>query len=88
MTRPLRIVWEGAWYHAIARGNQRGVLFLDDENRHLNLDFGFYLESGVWILLFLRLWPQLGLDPGLPERSAGLALTRKGLRQSVAGGPR
>jgi REP-associated tyrosine transposase len=33
MARPLRIAWEGAWYHITARGNERGLLFLDDEDR-------------------------------------------------------
>lgn len=33
MARPLRIAWEGAWYHITARGNERGVLFLDDDDR-------------------------------------------------------
>jgi putative transposase len=33
MARALRIAWEGAWYHITARGNERGVIFLDDEDR-------------------------------------------------------
>lgn len=33
MARPLRIVWEGAWYHVTARGNERGVIFRQDEDR-------------------------------------------------------
>lgn len=33
MARPLRIVWEGAWYHVTARGHERGVLFYQEEDR-------------------------------------------------------
>lgn len=33
MARPLRVVWEGAWYHVTSRGNERGVIFREDEDR-------------------------------------------------------
>ena len=33
MARNIRIEYEGAYYHVMARGNQRGKIFLDDEDR-------------------------------------------------------
>jgi len=33
MARPLRIEFEGALYHVMARGNARGEIFLDDDDR-------------------------------------------------------
>ena len=33
MARSLRSEFEGAWYHVMARGNQRGAIFEDDEDR-------------------------------------------------------
>lgn len=33
MTRPLRIEYEGAWYHISCRGNERKVLFVDHKDR-------------------------------------------------------
>jgi putative transposase len=33
MARPLRIEWPGAWYHITSRGNERRVIFSDDEER-------------------------------------------------------
>ena len=33
MARPLRIQWEGAWYHITSRGNERQLIFRDDEDR-------------------------------------------------------
>ena len=34
MARPLRIEFEGALYHVMARGNARADIFLDDEDHH------------------------------------------------------
>jgi putative transposase len=34
MTRPLRIQYPGAVYHVTCRGNERGNIFRDDEDRH------------------------------------------------------
>ncbi len=33
MARPLRILWEGGWYHITSRGQERGAIFWDDEDR-------------------------------------------------------
>jgi REP element-mobilizing transposase RayT len=33
MARPLRIQWEGAWYHITSRGNERQLIFRNDEDR-------------------------------------------------------
>ncbi|MBZ5538198.1 MAG: transposase [Acidobacteriia bacterium] len=33
MPRPWRIQWEGCWYHVTSRGNGRGNIFHDDEDR-------------------------------------------------------
>ncbi len=33
MARPLRIEWSGALYHITDRGNERQVIFRDDQDR-------------------------------------------------------
>jgi REP element-mobilizing transposase RayT len=33
MARPLRLEYEGAVYHVTVRGNQRGIIFRDDDDR-------------------------------------------------------
>lgn len=38
MARPLRIEFEGAFYHAMARGNARHSIFLDDSDRQSFID--------------------------------------------------
>jgi REP element-mobilizing transposase RayT len=38
MARPLRIEFEGALYHVMARGNAQGDIFLDDADRHAFID--------------------------------------------------
>jgi hypothetical protein len=38
MARPLRIQFEGALYHVMARGNAQGDIFLDDADRHAFVD--------------------------------------------------
>ena len=38
MARPLRIEFEGALYHVMARGNARADIFLDDEDRQAFVD--------------------------------------------------
>lgn len=38
MARPLRIEFEGALYHVMARGNARSDIFLDDEDRQVFID--------------------------------------------------
>jgi len=38
MARPLRIEFEGALYHVMARGNARSDIFIDDEDRQLFID--------------------------------------------------
>lgn len=38
MARPLRIEFEGAFYHLMARGNARQIIFLDDGDRKLFID--------------------------------------------------
>ncbi len=35
MTRPLRIEFEGAFYHVLSRGNERKEIFRDDKDRIL-----------------------------------------------------
>lgn len=37
MARSIRVEYEGAWYHVMARGNRREVIFLDDEDREMFL---------------------------------------------------
>jgi putative transposase len=38
MTRPLRIEFPGALYHVTARGNRRGAIYRDDQDRYLWLE--------------------------------------------------
>ena len=38
MARPLRIEFEGALYHAMARGNARADIFLDDDDRQMFIE--------------------------------------------------
>jgi len=38
MARPLRIEFEGALYHVVARGNARSDIFFDDEDRQVFID--------------------------------------------------
>ena len=52
MARPLRLEFEGALYHVIARGNAREAIFLDDEDREAFLaNLGRVAERFDW-----RLW--------------------------------
>ena len=38
MTRAWRIEYEGALYHVLSRGNERGNIVVDDKDRNLFLD--------------------------------------------------
>ena len=38
MSRPLRIMYPGAFYHVTCRGNERKEIFLEDKDRTLFLD--------------------------------------------------
>jgi hypothetical protein len=47
MARPIRIEYPGAVYHVICRGNNRQVIYRDDEWRRLEIVPGFgYLLIG------------------------------------------
>jgi putative transposase len=46
MSRPLRIEYEGAWYHVMNRGTDRKVIFTKDEHRKYFLDL---LRETVYI---------------------------------------
>jgi hypothetical protein len=37
MPRPLRIAYEGAWYHVLNRGTGRRAIFQSDDQRHVFL---------------------------------------------------
>ena len=39
MARPLRIEYEGAFYHATARGNERKAIFKNDGDREKFLEY-------------------------------------------------
>ena len=55
MARPLRIEYEGAFYHVTSRGDQRGRIFWDDRDREEFLKvlgrtkerYGFLLHAYV-----------------------------------------
>jgi putative transposase len=43
MSRPLRIEYEGAFYHITARGNERKEIFKDDQDKEAMLDILYKL---------------------------------------------
>ena len=50
MARPLRVEFPGALYHLTARGNARGAIFLDDEDRQGFLSvLGSVIDRFGWI---------------------------------------
>lgn len=50
MSRPLRIAFPGAIYHLTSRGNARGLIFLDDDDRQQFLRLlAFCVERFRWI---------------------------------------
>lgn len=57
MARPLRLEFPGALYHVTSRGNNKGDIFVDDDDRLLFLDclaatvlrFGWRLYA--WVLM-------------------------------------
>jgi REP element-mobilizing transposase RayT len=52
MARPLRIEFDGALYHVMARGNARQAIFKDDEDRAAFIDnLGRVCERYSW-----RIW--------------------------------
>ena len=52
MSRPLRIEFEGAFHHVMARGNARQVIFLDEVDRSVFLDnLGRVVQRFGW-----RVW--------------------------------
>jgi hypothetical protein len=49
MFRPLRIEFEGAFYHVMARGNARQSIFPDEDDRHSSTTWtGFAKVSTGW----------------------------------------
>lgn len=38
MSRPIRLEFSGAVYHVTSRGDRRGPIYVDDEDRRLHLD--------------------------------------------------
>jgi REP element-mobilizing transposase RayT len=49
MARPLRLEFGGALYHVTSRGNARGRIYLDEEDRHVYLDLlGKEVEQQGW----------------------------------------
>ncbi len=58
MARPLRIEFEGALYHVMARGNARAAIFLNDEDRRAFLEnLGRVAKRFDW-----RLWAWCLMD--------------------------
>ena len=57
MARPLRIEFEGVFYHVMARGNARQKIFIDDDDRQTFIDSlgrvcgPFQLRVWVWCLM-------------------------------------
>ena len=50
MARPLRIEYDGAFYHLTSRGNERKAIFKDDTDRQLFLDSLFQVtERFHWL---------------------------------------
>src|SRR5512145_3448235 len=57
MVRPLRIEYPGAVYHVMTRGNNRQVIFHDDEDRTAYLEklLRYCHEKGVHLLCYCLL---------------------------------
>ena len=57
MARAVRVEYEGAWYHLMARGNRLEKIFLDDKDREVFLNalvevFGMTgCEVHAWVLM-------------------------------------
>ena len=49
MARPLRIEFDGAWYHVINRGSGRKDLFTSDEERERFLELLGDLADSFWV---------------------------------------
>ena len=76
MSRPLRVEYPGALYHLTLRGNARGEIFLDDNDREMFLDvLGSVVERFGWRIHayclmgnhyhLLAETPQPNLSPGM-----------------------
>ena len=51
MSRPLRLEFEGALYHATSRGNERRTIFRDDSDRARFLEFfGSVAQRERWVV--------------------------------------
>ena len=76
MARPLRIEFEGAFYHVMARGNARQRIFLDDGDRKSFIDnlgrvsqrFGWT----VWAWCLMDNHYHLLIETRLPTLSKGM----------------
>ena len=76
MARPLRIEFEGAFYHVMARGNARQIIFLDDGDRQSFIDnlgrvsqrFGWT----VWAWCLMDNHYHLLIETRLPTLSKGM----------------
>jgi REP element-mobilizing transposase RayT len=76
MARPLRIEFEGAWYHVMSRGNERRRIVRDDDDRTRRLDwlrrtvetYGWHLHAFVLMDNHDHLYvetPEANLSPGM-----------------------
>ena len=48
MAREVRVEYEGAWYHVMARGNRREKIFVDDKDREIFLKTLGLRIGSVW----------------------------------------
>ena len=66
MARPLRIEFEGAFYHITSRGNLRDRIFFDDKDRETFLEilrrtkerYGYLLHAYQQVILIVRSLPK------------------------------
>ncbi len=53
MARPARIEYEGAFYHVMNRGKQRGDIFLDDNDRQMFYEILANVENRYGIIIYV-----------------------------------
>ena len=70
MARSIRIVYPGAFYHVMARGNRRETIFKDDDDRR------FFLKALFEVCEMTGLWDRMTV--GMPWISEQLAMKSAG----------
>ncbi len=82
MARPLRIEFPGAVYHGTSRGNERGLIFRDDEERWLFLGvLGRTAARWRWVVhAYCLMGNHYHLVIETPEPNLSRGMRKRGLR--------